>query len=203
MRLSSKLLVCALFIMAFSSQLTAVSPEFSRLHREQVTPDREIVFKKILFVCGLVNSAYHGINDLVAALQLVKKNNLSAEAISAQLLAVKIGLIDKPALIRYIANEIKFCEDYPNFPLGFNDSPEGPEKLSVEFFKIADHIENLKINCNAKDLNALKKEAEKVVFELFWTDGEKMRTMCMDMFNFLRVELKEDLPFEIFSKPGR
>ncbi len=184
--------------------VSAVTPEFAEAHREPLQPEKDIVFKKTLFVCGLVNAAYLGINDLVAALQLAKTTkykNVNPDGLAAQLLAVKIGLVEKPALIRYIAREITFCEKYPHFPLGFNDSPEGREKISVEFFKIADHIEKLPVNHNLKDLPALKKEAERVVFELFWTDSEKMRTLCIDMMNFIRVELKEDLPFDIFAKP--
>lgn len=179
----------------------AVTPEFAALHQDKVLPDHDIVLKKILFVCGQINAAYHGMNDMVAALQLAKKNDLTPETLSAQLLAVKIGLIEKPALIRHIAREIQFCEAYPRFPLGFPDSAEGPEKISEEFFKIADHIENLPINHQLKELPALRKEAQRVVFELFWTDSEKMRTLCSDMLNFLRLELKEDIPFDIFGKP--
>ncbi|MGM0598612.1 MAG: hypothetical protein ACQETH_02230 [Candidatus Rifleibacteriota bacterium] len=193
-------LALALFILV-SATLPAVTPEFAQAHREPLKPDKKAVLKKTLFVCGLINSAYLGINDLVAALQLIKEQNPTSERLSAQLLAVKIGLIEKPSLMRYIAREIKFCEQYPDFPLGFNDSPEGPEKLSEEFFKIADSIENLEVNHQSDDLKQLRKEAEKVVFKLFWTESEKMRTMCMDMLQFIRVELKEDLPFDIFGKP--
>jgi hypothetical protein len=190
-------------MLAVSLTATAVTPRFAEIHREPLKPSKDLVFKKTLFVCGLINAAYLGINDLVAALQLAKTNkykNVDAKTLAAQLLAVKIGLIEKPALIRYIAREIAFCEQYPNFPLGFNDSPEGPEKISAEFFKIADHIENLPVNHQAGDLSILKKEAQRVVFDLFWTDSEKMRSLCMDMMNFIRVELKEDLPFDIFAK---
>jgi hypothetical protein len=192
--------VLALFILV-GATLSAVTPEFARAHNEPLEADKKAVLKKTLFVCGLINSAYLGINDLVAALQLVKEQNPTAERLSAQLLAVKIGLIEKPSLMRYIAREIKFCEQYPNFPVGFNDSPAGPEKLSQEFFKIADSIENLEVNHQIDDLQLLKKEAEKVVFKLFWTESEKMRTMCMDMLQFIRIELKEDLPFDVFGKP--
>ena len=195
------LLAIAALMLCTSAPAFAVTPEFAALHHDKVLPSHDIVLKKILFVCGLINGAYHGINDMVGALQLAKENKITAEVLSAQLLAVKIGLIEKPALIRHIAREIKFCEAYPNFPLGFDDSAEGPEKISVEFYKIADHIENLPINHQLKDLPALRKEAQKVVFELFWTDSEKMRTLSADMLNFLRMELKEDIPFDIFGKP--
>ena len=194
----------ALFFLILSAlSLQAVTPKFAAAHLEALKPDKDLVFKKTLFVCGLVNAAYLGNNDLVAALQLANKSqfkNIDAQALSAQLLAVKIGLVEKPALIRYIAKEIEFCEKYPGFPLGFNDSPEGPEKISVEFFKIAEHLEKLPVNYQAKDLPTLKREAQRVVFDIFWTDSEKMRTLCMDMLNFIRVELKEDLPFDIFAK---
>lgn len=195
--------LCVILMLAVCSTAMAVTPRFAEIHQEPLKPSKDLVFKKTLFVCGLINAAYLGINDLVAALQLAKTNkfkNIDAKTLAAQLLAVKIGLVEKPALIRYIAREIAFCEQYPNFPLGFNDSPEGPEKISVEFFKIADHIENLPVNHQAGDLPTLKKEAQRVVFDLFWTDSEKMRSLCMDMLNFIRVELKEDLPFDIFAK---
>lgn len=191
--------VVAIIVFTPFSPLFSDSSLFNKVHKESLIPDRQMVLKKILFVSGLTNGVYHGINDLVAALQLVKKTT-SPEVLSAQLLAVKIGLIEKPALIRHIASEIRQCEDYPEFPLGFPDSPEGPEKISEEFFKIADHIENLKINFQSDDLAFLKKEAQRVVFELFWTDSEKMRTMAMDMLSFLRLKLKEEIPFDIFGK---
>lgn len=204
MKSAQKVIFALVLVMLMLTTIAgAVTPKFAEVHNEPLRPDKDLVFKKTLFVCGLINAAYLGINDLVAALQLAKTTqykNIDARSLSAQLLAVKIGLVEKPALIRYIAREIAFCEQYPNFPLGFNDSPEGPEKISVEFFKIADHIENLPVNHQAKDLPVLKKEAQRVVFDLFWTDSEKMRTLCMDMLNFIRVELKEDLPFDIFAK---
>lgn len=204
MKSAQKVIFALMLVMLMLTTIAgAVTPKFAEVHNEPLRPDKDLVFKKTLFVCGLINAAYLGINDLVAALQLAKTTqykNIDARSLSAQLLAVKIGLVEKPALIRYIAREIAFCEQYPNFPLGFNDSPEGPEKISVEFFKIADHIENLPVNHQAKDLPVLKKEAQRVVFDLFWTDSEKMRTLCMDMLNFIRVELKEDLPFDIFAK---
>ncbi len=185
--------------MASGLKTEAVSPEFLELHREVVLPERAMVVKKVLFVSGQVNGIYHGINDLVAALQLAKVQN-SAESLSAQLLAVKIGLTEKPAMLKSIAREIEFCEKYPEFPLGFDDSPEGPEKISQEFYKIADHIENMQVNFQSKDVKVLRREAQRVVFELFWTDSEKMRTLSMDMLNFLRMKLKEDIPFDIFGK---
>ncbi|OGK07947.1 MAG: hypothetical protein A2W80_03325 [Candidatus Riflebacteria bacterium GWC2_50_8] len=188
-------------MLCVSASAFAVTPEFAALHRDKVLPTHDIVLKKILFVCGQINGLYHGINDMVGALQLAKNNNITAEMLSAQLLAVKIGLVEKPALLRHIAKEIKFCEAYPDFPLGFDDSPEGPEKISIEFYKMADHIENLPINHQLKELPALRKEAQRVVFELFWTDSEKMRTLSSDMLNFLRKVLKEDIPFDIFGKP--
>lgn len=195
----STVMFMVLFFMTIGNFLSAVSPEFLALHGESVVPDRNMVLKKVLFSAGQVNGVYHGINDLVAALQLAK-NQQSAEVLSAQLLAVKIGLLEKPAMIRHIAREIEFCEQYPEFPIGFNDSPEGPEKMSVEFFKIADHIESLPINYQSSDIKVLRKEAQRVVFDLFWFDSEKMRTMAMDMLNFLRMKLKEDVPFDIFGK---
>lgn len=201
MKIVVKLLLIVMVFASFSSAASGVTPKFADVHREPLLPTKDLVFKKTLFVCGLINAAYLGLNDHVAALQMAKKSKMTAETLAAQLLAVKIGLVEKPSLIRYIAKEIKFCEQYPNFPLGFNDSPEGPEKLSAEFYKIAEHIENLPVNHTAKDLPTLRKEAQRVVFDLFWTDSEKMRTMCMDMLNFLRKELKEDLPFDIFAKP--
>ncbi len=174
--------------------------KFLDVHHEKQKLSKDVVLKKLLFVSGLVNATYLGLNDLVAALQLAKNSN-DEQALSAQLFSVQVGLVEKPALIRYIADEIKFCEKYPNFPLGFNDSPEGPEKLSQEFYKIADHLEKMKINYKLKTLPKLRKEAERVVFEIFWTECEKMRTMSSDMLNFIRIELKEDLPLNIFSKP--
>ncbi|PKL41807.1 MAG: hypothetical protein CVV41_16700 [Candidatus Riflebacteria bacterium HGW-Riflebacteria-1] len=190
-------------MLCVSASTFAVTPEFAALHHDKVLPTHDIVLKKTLFVCGQINGLYHGINDMVGALQLAKNNNITAEMLSAQLLAVKIGLIEKPALLRHIAKEIKFCEAYPDFPLGFDDSPEGPEKISIEFYKMADHIENLPINYKLKELPALRKEAQRVVFELFWTDSEKMRTLSSDMLNFLRRVLKEDIPFDIFGKKNR
>jgi hypothetical protein len=193
----------ALSVIFLSNNAFAVSPDFAELHREELKADNDLILKKTLYVCGLVNGAYHGLNDLVAALQLVKKNNPDARQLAAQLLAVKIGLIEKPSLFRHVAREIEFCEQHPAFPLGFNDSPEGPEKISAEFYKIAQHIESLKINHQSDDLKVLEKEAKRVIFELFWTDSEKMRSMCMYMLTFIRVELKEDLPFDIFGKPAK
>ncbi|HOT27909.1 MAG TPA: hypothetical protein PLU72_06950 [Candidatus Ozemobacteraceae bacterium] len=178
----------------------AVTPEFAALHRDQYQLTKDVILKKMLYTCGSINSTYAGINDLVAALQYAKKNG-DPRAISAQLLAVRMGLEEKPALIRHIAAEIEFCEKHPNFPRGFDDSPEGPELISAEFYKIASHIENLKINHASADLAVLRKEAERVVFELFWTDSEKMRSLSMDILNFLRIELKEDIPFDVFHKP--
>ncbi|PKL46436.1 MAG: hypothetical protein CVV42_16445 [Candidatus Riflebacteria bacterium HGW-Riflebacteria-2] len=188
-------------VLCVSASVSAVTPEFAALHQDRVQPTHDVVLKKILFVCGQINALYHGTNDMVGALQLAKNNNVTVEMLSAQLLAVKIGLTEKPALIRHIAREIEFCEVYPGFPLGFDDSPEGPEKISVEFYKMADHIENLRINHQLKELPELRKEAQRVVFELFWTDSEKMRTLASDMLNFLRMVLKEDIPFHIFGKP--
>ncbi len=188
-------------LLCFCAPAFAVTPEFAALHRDKIPLTHDIVLKKILFVCGQINGLYHGINDMVGALQLAKNSNVTAEMLSAQLLAVKIGLVEKPALIRHIAREIEFCETWPGFPLGFNDSPEGSEKISVEFYKMADHIENLQINHKLSELPALRKEAKRVVFELFWTDSEKMRTLASDMLNFLRMVLKEDIPFHIFGKP--
>ncbi|HOY68016.1 MAG TPA: hypothetical protein PLP29_14095 [Candidatus Ozemobacteraceae bacterium] len=178
----------------------ATTPRFAELHRDQFPLTKEVVLKKMLFACGMIDASFHGINDLVAALQYTKKNN-DPRAIAAQLLAVRMGLEEKPSMLRHIAREIEFCEKYPNFPRGFNDSPEGPELISAEFDKIAGHIENLNINHQLTDLAALRKEAERVVFELFWFDSEKMRTLGMDILTFLRVELKEDLPFDVFNKP--
>lgn len=195
------LFAIVVLMLCVSASAFAVTPEFAALHRDKVLPTHDIVLKKVLFVSGQINGLYHGINDMVGALQLAKNNNITAEMLSAQLLAVKIGLIEKPALLRHIAKEIKFCEAYPDFPLGFDDSPEGPEKISIEFYKMADHIENLPINHQLKELPALRKEAQRVVFELFWTDSEKMRTLSSDMLNFLRKVLKEDIPFDIFGKP--
>ena len=194
--------ILAACITLWSSCLGAVTPEFVALHRESLHPTKDVVLKKLLFVSGLMNAGYHGLNDLVAALQLVKQKN-DSKAIAAQLFAVQVGLEAKPALFRYIAKEIKFCEQYPNFPLGFNDSPEGPEPISTEFNIIADHIEKMKINFESNDLAVLQKEANRVVFGLFWTDSEKIRTLCSDVLNFVRKELKEDLPFSMFSKPAR
>jgi len=196
-----KICLIAAFMLYLTLPAFAVTPEFARLHHERLAPTHDIVLKKVLFVSGQINGVYHGINDLVGALMLIKENKVTVETLSAQLLAVKIGLLEKPAMLRHIAKEIKFCEAYPNFPLGFNDSLEGPEKISVEFYKMADHIENLPINHQLKDLAALRKEAERVVFELFWTDSEKMRTLSADMLNFLRKELKEDISFNIYGKP--
>lgn len=178
----------------------ATTPEFAALHRDSFPLTKDVVLKKMLYTCGTISAAFHGINDLVAALQYAKKND-DPRAIAAQLLAVRIGLEEKPALLRHIAREIEFCERYPNFPLGFNDSPEGPELISAEFDKIAGHIADLQINHNSADLKLLRKEAERVVYELFWFDSEKMRTLGMDILTFLRVELKEDLPFDVFNKP--
>lgn len=178
----------------------ATTPAFAALHRDPFPLTKEVVLKKMLYSCGTINAAFHGINDLVAALQYAKKND-DPRAIAAQLLAVQIGIQEKPAMFRYVAREIEFCEQYPNFPRGFDDSPEGPELISAEFDKIADHIENLQINHNSTDLKVLRKEAERVVYELFWFDSEKMRTLGMDILTFLRVELKENLPFDVFNKP--
>lgn len=187
-------------ILVITTSSWAVTAKFAAVQREPLTPDKDTVFKKTLFISGLTNAAYLGLNDMVAALQLAK-DEPDAKTLQAQLLAVKIGLAEKPTIIRYIARQLEFCEKYPNFPLGFDDSPEGPEKLSVEFYKIADQIENMKIHYELTNIKALRKEAERVVFQLFWTDGEMMRTMCGKMLNFIRMELKEDLPFEPLLKP--
>jgi len=188
------------YALSFGTPAGAVTPEFATLHRDAYQLTKDVVLKKMLYTCGSINSAYAGINDLVAALQYAKKND-DSRVIAAQLLAVRMGLEEKPALFRHIAAEIEYCEKYPNFPKGFDDSPEGPELISAEFYKIAAHIENLKINHSASDLKVLRKEAERVVFELFWTDSEKMRSLAMDILNFLRIELKEDIPFDVFHKP--
>lgn len=188
------------YALSFGTPAGAVTPEFAALHRDVYQLTKDVVLKKMLYTCGSINSAYAGINDLVAALQYAKKND-DPRVIAAQLLAVRMGLEEKPALFRHIAAEIEFCEKYPHFPKGFDDSPEGPELMSAEFYKIAAHVENLKINHASTDLAVLRKEAERVVFELFWTDSEKMRSLSMDMLNFLRVELKEDIPFDVFNKP--
>lgn len=194
-----KSLAMVVLFSMFSQGLAAMTPRFAQLHREPLKPDKQVVLKKLLYVTGLINGTYLGINDLVASLQLIKKTSVDGPRLSAWLLSVKIGLIEKPDLIRHIAREIEFCEKYPGFPLGFNDSAEGPEKISQEFYKIASHIEELEINYKLQDQKALEKEAERIIFELFWTDGEKMRSLCMNMLNFIRVELKEDLPFDIFK----
>lgn len=188
------------FALSFEAPAGAVTPEFAALHRDPYQLTKQVVLKKMLYTCGSINSAYAGINDLVAALQYAKKND-DPRVVAAHLLAVRMGLEDKPALFRHIAAEIEFCEKYPNFPKGFDDSPEGPELISAEFYKIASHIENLKINHHSTNLAALRKEAERVVFELFWTDSEKMRSLSMDILTFLRTELKEDIPFDVFNKP--
>ncbi|HNV70965.1 MAG TPA: hypothetical protein PKO06_14785, partial [Candidatus Ozemobacteraceae bacterium] len=159
-----------------------------------------VVLKKMLYATGLINAAYLGMNDLVAALQMAKKSD-DPKMISAQLLAVRLGLDAKPALLRHIAQEIRQCEAYPKFPLGFNDGPEGPELISDEFEKMAFAIENLNIQPHLTTLAALRKEAERVVFAIFWTESEKMRALAHDIHTFLRVELKEDLPFDVFTKP--
>ncbi len=188
------------YALSFGTPAGAVTPEFAALHRDAYHLTKNVVLKKMLYTCGSINAAYAGINDLVSALQYAKKND-DPRVVSAHLLAVRMGLEEKPALIRHIAAEIEFCERFPNFPKGFDDSPEGPELISAEFYKIASHIENLKINHHSTNLAVLRKEAERVVFELFWTDSEKMRSLSMDILTFLRTELKEDIPFDVFNKP--
>ncbi|NLI78137.1 MAG: hypothetical protein GX442_17100 [Candidatus Riflebacteria bacterium] len=178
----------------------AVTPAFGELHREPVLPEKQVVLKKLLFAAGLMNAVYLGINDLVAALQLAKKAT-DAKGLSAQLFAVMVGLQEKPAMLRHIAGEIRFCEAWPNFPVGFPDSPEGCDPISREFEIMADHIEKLGIQYQSTSLATLKKEADRVVFALFWTDSEKIRTLCHSILTFIRMELKEDLPFEVFAKP--
>lgn len=178
----------------------AATPRFSEVHREPLIPSREVVLKKTLYLSGLMNAGYLGLNDLVAGLQLAKKKG-DAKSIAAQLFAVRMGLEAKPDFMRHLARELRDIEDFPKFPLGFDDSPEGPQKLSVEFDQIADHIEGLNIQFESNDPVFLKKEADRVVFAIFWTECEKIRTMFQDLLHFVRVELKEDLPFDIFTKP--
>jgi len=202
MNMRLRLLLVLGLVLAIVSAASAVTPEFAALHGERVIPDRQVVLKKVLYASGLMNAGYLGLNDLVAALQLVK-NLDDPRAISAQLLAVKIGLEAKPAFLRHIAREIRFCEQYPNFPRGFNDSPEGPEPISQEFEIMADHLENLDIRFESTDLRFLRQEAARVVFAIFWTDSEKIRTLCDSVLHFVRVELKEDLPFDMVTKPAR
>ena len=178
----------------------AATDEFSRLHNELVAPNKDFVLKKIIFVCGLLNAGYQGLNNLVDALQLAKDIS-DPKALGAQLFAVKKGLEYQPQFFRYLSKEIQSCESYPNFPKGFDDSPEGPEPISAEMNHIADHIETLNIKFESDDINFLKKEADRVVFAIFWTESEKIRTMINDMLNFLRKDLMEDLPFDIYQKP--
>ena len=197
------MLFCALMLaLMASTAVSAVTPRFAELHREPLKIDAEVVLKKMLYTTGMINAAYLGMNDLVAGLQMAKKSQ-DAKAISAQLLAVRLGLETKPALLRHISREIEQCESYPNFPRGFNDGPEGPELISFEFEKMAAHVETLNIKPNSTDLAFLKKEADRVIFAIFWTESEKMRSLAQDIHTFLRKELKEDLPFEVFSKPVR
>lgn len=194
--------LCAL-LLVFSalSPAAAVTPRFADVHREPLKIDAEVVLKKMLYATGMINAAYLGMNDLVAGLQYAKKSD-DAKMISAQLQAVRLGLDAKPALLRHIAAEIRQCESYPNFPLGFNDGPEGPEPISEEFEKMATHLETLNIQPQSNDLAFLKKEADRVVFAIFWTDSEKMRSLAHDIHTFLRTELHEDLPFDVFTKPS-
>jgi len=201
MRFPGRVLVPVLIaIGCCSDPIVAATPRFSEVHREPLVPTKEVVLKKVLYLAGLMNAGYLGINDLVAGLQLTKKNG-DPKTISAHLFAVRMGLEAKPEFMRHIARELRDVEDYPKFPLGFDDSPEGPQKLSVEFDQIAAHIEGLNIQFDSTDPVFLKKEADRVVFALFWTESEKIRTMFQDLLTFVRVELKEDLPFEIFTKP--
>ncbi|MFZ2957823.1 MAG: hypothetical protein WA705_13130 [Candidatus Ozemobacteraceae bacterium] len=188
-------------LLTFSTVVFGVTPAFSRLHRDDATPSRDAVLKTVLFVAGLMNAGYLGLNDLVAGLQTANKSEDPKE-ISAQLFAVRMGLEYKPDFMRQISQKLASIENYPGFPLGFPDSPEGPQKLSVEFEQIASSIENLNIRYESSDLVFLRKEANRVVFTIFWTESEKIRTMCCDLLTFLRMGLKEDLPFEIISKPG-
>ncbi len=192
--------VLLLAAVLFSCTGYAATDKFSRLHNDLVVPKKDYVLKKVIFVCGLLNACYHGMNDLVDALMLAKETS-DPKAISAQLFAVKVGLDEKPKFFHYLAKEIQPCESYPNFPLGFPDSPEGPEKISQEMINIADHIEKLNVKYDSTDINFLRKEADRVVFAIFWTDSEKIRTLASDMLNFLRKDLKEDLPFDIYQKP--
>lgn len=191
----------AMFTLILPSLGLAVTPEFAALHRDPPPELKNAVLKKVIFTAGLMNAGYHGLNDLVAALMLVKGSQ-DPKVISAQLFAVKVGLDEKPSMFRYIAREMKYCQQYPNFPLGFADGPEGPEPLSVEFEKIANDIEKLNIQYQLTNLTALKKEANRVTFAIFWTASEKIRTLCQSVLNFLRMEMKEDLPFEVFTKPA-
>ena len=66
-------LMCCISAVSF-----AVSPEFAELHQDRVLPDRDVVLKKILFVCGQINACFQGLNDLVAALQMANKNPITA-----------------------------------------------------------------------------------------------------------------------------
>lgn len=191
--------VAIIFAVVAGSAVNASEPDFYALHSERLVPDRETVLKKLLYSCGLMNGAYLGINDLVAALQLMK-NCDDPKIVSSQLLAVRIGLLDKPNLMRFIAREIRFCESYPKFPLGFPDSPEGPETISCEFDHIADSIENLDIQHESADLQFLRREAERVCYVLFWAECEKIRSLLMDLMFFIKGELHEELPFDIYTK---
>ncbi|MBI3038813.1 hypothetical protein HYY75_07170 [bacterium] len=191
-----------IFFISLSFPGFANTSDFSSLHREVGVPTKDVILKKLLYVCGLMNGAYLGMNDLVAALNM-KKNSSDPKVLSAQLFAVKIGLEDKPRMMRYISKEIRPCENYPNFPLGFPDSPEGPEPISVEFEKIADSLENLNICFQSNDIEFLKKEANRVTFTVFWTECEKIRAICFDLINFVRVNLKEDIPFEAYQRHSR
>jgi len=193
-----------LCICFYQISLAAEQPlkgSFDIVHKEQTTLNRDFYIKKLLFTCGQINGVYHGLNDLVAVFHLVKKKKVAVtvESLQSQLFAVKVALTEKPYIIRHMADSIKECENnLSKFPLGFPDSPEGPEKISDEFYKMASHIENLQVNHKLDSIPALRKEAERVVFEIFWTDGEKMRSLASDMLSYLRVYHKEYIPFDVF-----
>lgn len=195
-----------LFICIYSCQMCLAAEQpvkvsFESVHNEQRTLSRDFYIKKLLFTCGQINGAYHGLNDLVSVFHLVKKKKVAVtvESLQSQLFALKVSLTEKPYIIRHIADSIKECENnLSNFPLGFPDSPEGPEKISDEFYKMASHLENLQINHKLDSIPALRKESERVVFEIFWTDGEKMRSLASDMLSYLRVYHKEYIPFDVF-----
>jgi len=189
------------FLLFCPSFIFSATQEFSELHCETTaTPSKEMVLKKVLFLVGLMNACYLGMNELVYGIQLAKETN-DPKFLSGQLFSVCVGLEEKPQFFRYLSKEFKSIENFPGFPLGFPDSPEGPETYSKEMINIADHLEKLNIQFQSNDIGFLKKEADRIVFAIFWTDSEKIRTLCSDLLTFLRVKLKEDIPFQIYQKP--
>lgn len=197
---------CGLAPLSAASAPLADSPEtaFARLHRDAVAPiSKDKMVPKAIFAIGAMDAFYLGLNELVQPLQIARDNG-DPRQIALALQFVKFGLEGKPDQMRHLSAILRDCESYPGFPLGFADGPEGPEPISRELDKIGAAIENVNINAGLTDPTALNKEADRVIFALFWTAGEMVRALTIDIYNWLRVTIKVDLGFTLMTKkPAR